>query len=72
MAGERMIVMAGTDERDLTKLAEYEGLGGYGALEKARAMSPNAVCLLATSEQSWSGTPRPVYPKRATRSSSST
>ena len=26
MASERMIVMAGTDERDLTKLAEYEGL----------------------------------------------
>src|SRR6476661_2538184 len=38
-----MIVMAGTDERDLTKLAEYEGSGGYGALQKARAMSPNAV-----------------------------
>ena len=27
-----MIVMAGTDERDLTKLAEYEAIGGYGAL----------------------------------------
>src|SRR6476660_1893174 len=38
-----MIVMAGTDERDLTKLAEYEGVGGYRALEKARGMSPNAV-----------------------------
>src|ERR1700675_4604112 len=43
MAGERMIVMAGTDERDLTKLAEYEAIGGYSALQKARAMSPNAV-----------------------------
>src|SRR6478609_5243150 len=43
MAGERMIVLGGTDERDLTKLAEYEEIGGYGALEKARAMSPNAV-----------------------------
>src|SRR6476620_2874689 len=38
-----MIVMAGTDERDLTKLAEYEALGGYEPLQKARAMSPNAV-----------------------------
>src|SRR6478672_4795593 len=38
-----MIVMAGTDERDLTKLAEYEAIGGYGSLQKARAMSPNAV-----------------------------
>src|SRR5512133_2324762 len=38
-----MIVMAGTDERDLTKLAEYEAVGGYGALQKTRAMSPNAV-----------------------------
>ena len=32
MAAERMIVMAGTDERDLTKLAEYEAIGGYDAL----------------------------------------
>jgi hypothetical protein len=38
-----MIVMAGTEERDLTKLAEYEAIGGYGPLQKARAMSPNAV-----------------------------
>ena len=38
MATERMIVMAGTDDRDLTKLAEYEAIGGYGALLKARAM----------------------------------
>ena len=43
MAGERMIVLGGTDERDLTKLAEYEAIGGYGSLQKARAMSPNAV-----------------------------
>ena len=43
MASDRMIVMAGTDERDLTKLAEYEAIGGYDALLKARAMSPNAV-----------------------------
>src|SRR6266581_1607254 len=38
-----MIVMAGADERDLTKLAEYEAVGGYEALQKARAMSPQAV-----------------------------
>jgi NADH-quinone oxidoreductase subunit F len=39
----RMIVMAGADERDLTKLAEYEAIGGYQALAKARAMTPQAV-----------------------------
>src|SRR5438093_7985919 len=38
-----MLVMAGTDERDLTQLAEYEAVGGYSALLKARGMSPNAV-----------------------------
>ena len=39
----RMIVMAGADERDLTKLAEYEAIGGYQTLAKARAMEPQAV-----------------------------
>jgi NADH-quinone oxidoreductase subunit F len=39
----RVIVMAGADERDLTKLAEYEAIGGYQALAKARAMAPQAV-----------------------------
>jgi NADH-quinone oxidoreductase subunit F len=39
----RMIVMAGADERDLTKLAEYEAIGGYQALAKARGMTPQAV-----------------------------
>ncbi len=39
----RAIVMAGADERDLTKLAEYEAIGGYKALQKARAMTPQAV-----------------------------
>src|SRR6195256_6511376 len=34
------IVLGGTDDHDLTKLAEYEALGGYEALSKARAMSP--------------------------------
>ena len=33
MASERMIVMAGTDERDLTRLAEYEAIDGYSALQ---------------------------------------
>ena len=43
MPSERMLVMADADERDLTRLAEYEAVGGYEALQKARAMSPNAV-----------------------------
>src|SRR6266566_8774686 len=37
------IVLAGADEHDLTKLAEYEALGGYQALAKARNLSPTAV-----------------------------
>ena len=44
MTGDvRAIVLADVDERDLTKLAEYEAVGGYEALKKARAMSPSAV-----------------------------
>ncbi|MEN3312862.1 MAG: hypothetical protein V7645_2191, partial [Actinomycetota bacterium] len=44
MASEqRLIVMAGTDERDLTRLAEYEAVGGYRALQKARALTPQAL-----------------------------
>ena len=39
----RSIVFAGADDRDLTKLAEYEAIGGYSALQKARAMAPQAV-----------------------------
>jgi NADH-quinone oxidoreductase subunit F len=39
----RLIVMAGADERDLTKLSEYEAGGGYAALAKARASSPAEV-----------------------------
>jgi NADH-quinone oxidoreductase subunit F len=42
-ADARTIVMAGADEHDLTKLAEYEAVGGYTALAKARAMAPQAV-----------------------------
>jgi NADH-quinone oxidoreductase subunit F len=37
------LVMAGTEERDLTRLAEYRAVGGYAGLEKARGMSPQAV-----------------------------
>jgi NADH-quinone oxidoreductase subunit F len=37
------IVFADANERDLSKLAEYEAVGGYEALAKARAMAPPAV-----------------------------
>lgn len=37
------LVLAGAAERDLTKLAEYEAIGGYAALAKARAMAPQDV-----------------------------
>jgi len=37
------LVMAGAGERDLTKLVEYEAIGGYTALAKARALTPQAV-----------------------------
>ncbi len=37
------LVMAGAGERDLTKLAEYEAIGGYSALAKARGLAPQAV-----------------------------
>ena len=36
-------VLAGADDHDLTKLSEYESIGGYQALAKARAMTPDAV-----------------------------
>jgi NADH-quinone oxidoreductase subunit F len=39
----RVLVLAGADERDLTKLGEYQAIGGYQALAKARAMPPQAV-----------------------------
>src|SRR5881398_1261760 len=39
----RLIVMAGTEERDLTGLAAYEEIGGYSALAKARSLTPQAV-----------------------------
>jgi len=37
------IVLGGADDRDLTKLTDYEAAGGYAALAKARAMTPEAV-----------------------------
>jgi NADH-quinone oxidoreductase subunit F len=40
---ELALVLAGADERDLTRLSEYRAVGGYRALEKARGMDPEAV-----------------------------
>jgi NADH-quinone oxidoreductase subunit F len=37
------LLTAGTADHDLTRLDEYRTVGGYAALEKARAMSPDAV-----------------------------
>ena len=37
------LVLADARDRDLTKLAEYEAVGGYKALAKARGMEPQAV-----------------------------
>ncbi len=37
----RSMLLAGTEERDLTKLAEYRAVGGYEALPKALAMTPD-------------------------------
>jgi NADH-quinone oxidoreductase subunit F len=37
------IVLAGADERDLTKLAEYRKAGGYETLAKARKLEPQAI-----------------------------
>jgi NADH-quinone oxidoreductase subunit F len=38
-----LTVLTGADERDLTQLEEYRAIGGYGALDKARAMTPAAL-----------------------------
>jgi NADH-quinone oxidoreductase subunit F len=41
---EHRVLLADADERDLTQLVEYRAIGGYGAaLEKARAMTPEAL-----------------------------
>jgi NADH-quinone oxidoreductase subunit F len=37
------VVLAGSDERDLTKLAEYRKAGGLKPLAKARKMQPQAI-----------------------------
>jgi NADH-quinone oxidoreductase subunit F len=39
--GLKQMLLGGTDEHDLTKLAEYQSIGGYGQVEKARAMTPD-------------------------------
>jgi NADH-quinone oxidoreductase subunit F len=41
--GAEPIVLAGADDRDLTKLGEYRAVGGYDTLAKARGMQPQAV-----------------------------
>jgi NADH-quinone oxidoreductase subunit F len=38
-----VIVLAGADERDLTKIAEYRAIGGYESLAKARGQEPSWV-----------------------------
>jgi NADH-quinone oxidoreductase subunit F len=50
-AETRTIVTAGADERDLTKLAEYEAIGGYRSLETVRAMAPDAVIQEVTTSE---------------------
>ena len=37
--GLRTMLLAGADEHDLTKLAEYQAIGGYGQVPKALEMS---------------------------------
>jgi NADH-quinone oxidoreductase subunit F len=38
-----LTILAGTDERDLTRLDEYRAVGGYAALEGARSLPPQTV-----------------------------
>jgi len=42
-ANNPILLMAGTQEHDLTRLDEYRAVGGYKALERARALEPQAV-----------------------------
>ena len=37
----RSMLLAGTEDRDLTKLDEYRAIGGYAQVPKARAMTPD-------------------------------
>jgi NADH-quinone oxidoreductase subunit F len=39
----RSVLLAGVDKHDLTKLAEYQAIGGYEAAAKAREMSSDAL-----------------------------
>jgi NADH-quinone oxidoreductase subunit F len=43
VAEVNVITLEHADERDLTKLSEYQAVGGYKALEKARGMEPQAI-----------------------------
>jgi len=40
---ELQVLLAGTDDHDLTKLDEYRAVGGYAGVGKARAMTPEAL-----------------------------
>jgi NADH-quinone oxidoreductase subunit F len=40
---ETRMLLAGTDELDLTRLDQYQGSGGYTALAKARTMEPEQI-----------------------------
>ncbi len=42
-ANSPMLLTAGTQEHDLTRLDEYREVGGYLALDRARALEPQAV-----------------------------
>jgi NADH-quinone oxidoreductase subunit F len=41
VAEQQKVLLAGADERDLTQLAEYQAVGGYRGVTKARAMTPD-------------------------------
>jgi len=43
VADLQSLILAGADERDLARLAEYRAIGGYAALEKARGMERQTV-----------------------------
>jgi NADH-quinone oxidoreductase subunit F len=43
VAEQHKVLLAGADERDLTQLAEYQAIGGYLGVEKARAMTSDAL-----------------------------
>jgi NADH-quinone oxidoreductase subunit F len=39
----REVLLAGADDRDLTRLAEYQAIGGYAGVPKALALSSDAL-----------------------------